>query len=187
MSFQIPNALGLIEAVPQNLPVYSGASDWVSITGAVTNEVLFLVSDVTNGRYTIRTNFTRPGSQNIYIDWGDGSPIDTVSTTGDFDSTHQYTTGGTVCSRGYRTWRVRVYGDAGTRITQARVITNSTDFADYPSGLLQAWYGNNTITTMTDYFNDGATPTAAPTLTYLEYVRVPEGMTSSNALFEWKF
>ena len=184
MSFQIPNALNLVEIVPTTLPVYSGASDWVSITGAVTNEVLFLVNDATNGKYTIRTNFTRPASQNIYIDWGDGSPVDTISSTGDVDTVHQYTSGGTPSSRGYNTWKIRIYGDAGTRITVARFIQNSTDFVNYPCGLIQAWFGDNTVTTLANNFNQNATSPQPPVFYYLEYVRMPEGMTASTALFQ---
>jgi hypothetical protein len=183
MSFSIPNALNLIEVVPQTPPVYSGAPDWVSITGAVTNEVLFLVSDASNGRYTIRTTFTRPGSENIYIDWGDGSPIDTISTTTTTDTFHQYTSGGTPSTRGYNTWKIRVYGDAGTRITECRPIWNVNDYAAYPNGMLQAWYGDNTVTTMLEYFLY-ATVLRTPIMGFLEYVRVPEGMTDPTALFQ---
>jgi hypothetical protein len=181
MSFSIPNTLNLVKNTPITLPpTYSGAPDWVSITGSVANEVLLLVSDATNGLYRIRTTFTRPASQNIYIDWGDGSPIDTISTTTTTDTTHTYTTGGTPSTRGYNTWKVRIYGDAGTRITQAQVIKNTTtDIATFPSGLIQAWYGDNTVTSMNAYFRNASN---APNMPFLEYVRVPEGLTDGNGL-----
>lgn len=186
MSFIQPNYLNLISQTPLEIPVYSGAPDWVSITGAVTNEVLFLTSDATNGKYTIRTIFTRPASENIYIDWGDGSPLDTISTTTATDTTHTYTSGGTACSRGYNTWKVRVYGDTGTRITTCKIITNATDYSEYPSGLIQAWYGDNTVTTMKAYFHEADGTLPSPVLTYLEFVRVPNGL-SGDALYETFF
>jgi hypothetical protein len=186
MSFSIPNALNLVAQTPILLPTYSGAPDWVSITGAVTNEVLLLVSDATGGNYTIRTTFTRPASENIYIDWGDGSPVDTISSTSSTNSTHTYSGGGTPSSRGYNTWRVRIYGDAGTRITGAQVVKNSTDALLYPSGLLQVWYGDNTVTTLREYFRAVGT-SIAPSMSFLEYVRVPNGLTdplSFNLTFD---
>ena len=180
MSFLVPNTLNLVENTPITLPTYSGAPDWVSITGAVTNEVLLLVSDATGGLYRIRTTFTRPGFQNIYIDWGDGSPVDTISTTTTTDTTHTYSGGGTPSSRGYNTWKVRIYGDAGTRITQAQVIRNiTTDITTFPSGLIQAWYGDNTVTSMNSYYRNTS---LAPTMPFLEYVRIPEGLTAANGL-----
>jgi hypothetical protein len=176
MSFSIPNALNIVEQTPILLPTYSGAPDWVSITGAVTNEVLLLVSDATGGRYTIRTTFTRPSTEKIYIDWGDGSPLDSISTTTQTDTTHTYTSGGTASTRGYNTWKVRIYGDAGTRITKAQVIKNSGQNTSFPTGLIQVWYGDNTIETLREYFRVGSD---APAMTYLEYVRVPNGLTDS--------
>lgn len=180
MAFQTGSYNLITKNVPITPKVYTPAPDWVSITGAVTNQVIFLVNDATNGQYTIRTQFTRPASENIYINWGDGT-TDTVSTTTATSTSHTYTSGGTACSRGYNTWKITISGDSGTRITEARFVQLSTEFSEYPSGLLQAWYGDNTVTTMASYFNEQGTPTP-PQFTYLEYVRCPEGMTSSTAL-----
>jgi hypothetical protein len=177
MSFSIPNQSSLIKLTPTITPTYSGAPDWISITGVANNEIIFLVSDATNGgRYSIQTTFTKPGSENIYIDWGDGV-IDTIAINTSITTIHTFTTGGTACSRGYNTWKVRVYGDAGTTITQAQVVRNSTDALNTPSGLLQAWYGDTSVNTMNSYFNRSL---LAPSYPYLEYVKLPNGVTISN-------
>lgn len=171
MAFNVPifNQIGKRTPV-YPLPAYQPAIDWPSMT-PVTNEVLFLASDVTNGKYAITTTFTRPGSQNIYIDWGDGT-TDTISTIGSTTTLHTFTTGGTPSSRGYNTWKIRVYGDAGTRITLCKSVQYTGDYANNISGLLQAVYGNNTIL--------GCSQSFTAIHGYLEYVRFPEGMTSTS-------
>lgn len=181
MAFKTGNYSLLSKNTPLTLSTYTPASDWISITGAVTDQVIFLVSDAINGQYTIRTQFTRPGSENIYINWGDGT-TDTISTTTATNTSHTYTSGGTACTRGYNTWKITISGDSGTRITESRFVQLSTEFSEYPCGLLQAWYGNNTVTTMQSYFNEANSTPLVPFFTYLEYVRCPEGMTSSTAL-----
>ena len=134
MSFINGSYLHLTEKTPINRPVYSAATDWVSVTGVPDNQIIFLVSDATISKYTIRTQFTRPGSENIYINWGDGTS-DTISTTTATNTDHTYTSGGTSCSRGYNTWKITVSGDSGTRITDCRVIQPSTEYSETPCGL----------------------------------------------------
>jgi hypothetical protein len=178
MSFTVPNYLQITKNTPIDVPIYSGASDWVSITGAVTNEVLLLVCDGAINTFSLRTTST--GGGNIYIDWGD-SFTSTITTGAQTDTEHTYSSGGTASTRGYNTWKIRVYSDGGTRITNCKVIQVATEFAQTSNGLLQAWYGDNTVTTMQEYFFQG------PEFTFLEYVRVPEGMTSANAIYRTFF
>ena len=171
MAFNVPifNQIGKKTPV-YPLPAYAPAGDWPSMT-PVTNEVLFLASNATNAKYAITTTFTRPGSENIYIDWGDGT-TDTISSTGSTTTLHTFTTGGTPSTRGYDTWKIRVYGDSGTRITLCKSVQYTGDYANNISGLLQAVYGNNTIL--------GCSQSFTAIHGYLEYVRFPEGMTSTT-------
>jgi hypothetical protein len=171
MAFNVPNFNQIGKRTPvYPLPAYAPAGDWPSMT-PVNNEVLFLVNNATDGKYAITTTFTRPGSQNIYIDWGDGT-TDTISSTASTTTIHTFTTGGTPSTRGYDTWKIRVYGDAGTRITLCKSVPYTGDYANNISGLLQAVYGNNTIL--------GCSSSFTAIHGYLEYVRLPEGMTSTS-------
>lgn len=184
MGFNVPSNNQILRRQPVSPSVWTRQGDWVSITGVSTGEVIFLVSDATNGRYTIRTTST--GGGNIYIDWGDGSTPDTISSGGSTDTAHTFTTGGTACSLGYNTWKISVTSDSGTRITRCQIVVNSTDFSEYPSGLLEAWYGDTTITTASSYFNEQSAVTT-PWFTYLEYVKLPNGMTATDSLLRTFF
>jgi uncharacterized protein YceK len=171
MAFNVPNFNQIGKRTPvYPLPAYAPAGDWPSMT-PVDNEVLFLVSNGTNAKYAITTTFTRPGSENIYIDWGDGT-TDTISSTSSTTTLHTFTTGGTPSTRGYDTWKIRVYGDSGTRITLCKSVQYTGDYANNISGLLQAVYGDNTIL--------GCSSSFTAIHGYLEYIRLPEGMTSTS-------
>jgi hypothetical protein len=169
MAFNNPNILQLGGRVPQTLKTYSRPADWISITGVPTGQVIFLVSDAINTKYSI--TFTKTGVGNVYIDWGDGtSDTYAVSST----AIHTFTSGGTACSRGYNTWKVTMTKDPGTTITGAQITLNSDNASGTPNGLLEAWYGESTITTCNGYFNSR--------FFMLEYVKLPEtSITASNA------
>jgi hypothetical protein len=168
-------------------------SDWPVITDDP-NEVQFLMSDVNDASCTIRTAFTRTsGSQNIVIDWGDGN-TDTISTNATTDTTHQYVVGsGTPCSRGYTTFRVRVYftGTGVSVLNACRLFGilfgGNVNNYFYNVGLLEAYYGDGTQTfSMLSYFNSNAVSTTSiSTYNYLEYVKLPAtvGWTSFNDTF----
>lgn len=179
MGFNVPSNNQILRHQPVSPAVWTRQGDWVSITGVSTGQICFLVSDATDAKYTIRTTST--GGGNIYIDWGDGSSPDTISSGAATDTAHTYTTGGTACSLGYNTWKVTITSDSGTRITNCNIITNSGQFSEYPSGLLEAWYGDTTIITAASYFSEQA-GTTTPWFTYLEYVKLPNGMTATDAL-----
>ena len=137
MAFNVP--INSIAPIPTP-PDWVRPSDWIAITDTP-NEVQFLVADTGAKAFTIRTTFTRT-SGNIYIDWGDGV-IDTITTTTQTDTSHIYSTGGTPCSRGYNTWKIRIYGDATCVITNAQHITNTSVSGGvfYNIGLLEAYFG----------------------------------------------
>jgi hypothetical protein len=152
-------------------------SDWPA-TNEADNEIIYLVADIgltASISYNLTTAYTRPGSENLYIEWGDGT-TDTVSGGG--ATYHTYSVGtGTPCSRGYTTWKIRIYTDAGCTITSAKLYVNP-----YAGGnifnqlntynivpILEAKYGSGTrvdspanlsITTSFKY-------------SYLEYVKYP--------------
>lgn len=155
-------------------------ADWISITSVPDNEIYYLVADMGLKTFRINTTFTRTASQNIYIDWGDGTTT-TISTTTSTGSQKTYTTGGTPCSRGYNTYRIRIYGDAGTTITGAAFAQPTTyNRSNYPVYLLEAWYGNGVNIPMAGYFTSNGF-----NYTVLEYVKLPSTYlgTSFNSTF----
>ncbi len=173
MAFNIP--INSIE--PLSTPSdWVRPSDWLAITDTA-NEVQFLVADTGVKAFTIRTTFTRT-SGNIYIDWGDGV-VDTISTTTSTDTSHVYSTGGTPCSRGYNTFKIRIYGDATCVITNAQHISNfSVAGANpyYNIGLLEAYFGDNTCNTTafnSNYFNSNNATLGLSNFQMLEYVKLP--------------
>jgi hypothetical protein len=151
-------------------------SDWPVITDAL-NEVQFLVADTGSAAFAIQTTFTRT-SGNIYIDWGDGV-TDTISTITSTTTEHVYSTGGTPCSRGYNTFKIRVYGDPTCVITNARHLSNFTIAGGgpfYNVGLLEAYFGNNTCNGagfLSSYFLSTSAVGVA-SFGLLEYVKLPD-------------
>jgi hypothetical protein len=187
MPFQLPNQTSFA----QFKPIYSGSTwvrpaDWITITDAP-NEVQFLVSNVVYPVYAINTTFTQTGGVgNIYIDWGDGT-TDTISTTASTTTNHTYTSGGTPSSRGYNTWKIRVYGDVGTTITNAQQTRNNAYWVSIVGdvGLLEAYYGDLTnITSFTNYFYQ---TTTFLRFNFIEYCKLPNTYNNSGALFQSTF
>jgi len=101
MAFNNPNILQLGSRIPQTPKTYTRPSDWISITGVSSGQIIFLVSDAINTKYSI--TFTKTGAGNVYVDWGD-STSDTYAASS--TAVHTYTSGGTACSRGYNTWKI---------------------------------------------------------------------------------
>ena len=144
MAFNIPAQTSLALQRPTNpQPTWTRPVDWITITDAP-NEVQFLVAD-TYPVYGITTTFTKPASQNLYIDWGDGT-TDTISTATSVTTNHTYTVGtGTPCSRGYTTFKIRIYVDSGATITFANIVRATSPVIPFntPSGLLEVIMGDN--------------------------------------------
>jgi hypothetical protein len=155
-------------------------NDWISITSVPDNEIYYLVADMGLKTFKITTQFTRTASENIYIEWGDGTT--TTISSSDFTATEKtYTTGGTPCSRGYNTFKIRIYGDAGTTITRAAFVQPTTyNRSNYPVYLLEAWYGNGIGIDLNGYFTS-----TIWNYQILEYVKLPSTYlgTSFNATF----
>ena len=173
MAFNLPQRTSIGAQIPVTPAVWTRPSDWISITGVSTGEVLFLVSDATspnNAKYNFAIEKTGVG--NVYVNWGDGTSV-TISANSTISKT--YTTGGTATTLGYNTWKITITSDVGVRITGAKIVY-STDYTGTPYGLLEAWYGDTTVITVANYFSQ-------TTLPYLSYVKLPEGMTASDALY----
>ena len=168
--------------------------DWITITDSA-NEVQFLVADTDLATFTINTTFTKNSGTNLYIDWGDGV-TNTISTATSVFTNHTYAIGtGTPCSRGYTTFKIRVYADATSVITicnhvapQAASVSGSVA---YVLGLLEAYYGNNTCTAIAPIFrsipvNIASVFTGVSTFHYLEYVKLPTTVTYGvmSAIFQ---
>jgi len=181
MAFNVPiNSIAPIQG-PSS---WVRPSDWIAITDTP-NEVQFLVCDLGTKTFTIRTTFTRT-SGNIYIDWGDGV-IDTLTSTATTTTSHTYSTGGTACSRGYNTWKIRIYGDATVVIRNVKHIsdisvTGGSPF--YNVGLLEAYYGDNTCTTtsFTQSFYSVNINVGYSTFGLLEYVKLPSIVSWTTAM-----
>ena len=168
--------------------------DWITITDSA-NEVQFLVADTDLATFTINTTFTKNSGTNLYIDWGDGV-TDTISTATSVFTNHTYTIGtGTPCSRGYTTFKIRVYADATSVITTCNHVAPRAASVNgsiaYVLGLLEAYYGNNTCTAIAPIFRSipvqtFSAYTGVSTFHYLEYVKLPTTVTYGDmtAIFQ---
>lgn len=181
MAFNIPAQTSFSVQRPVTLPTaWTRQPDWISITDTA-GEIQFLVSDIENPAvYRIETVYTKPASQNIYIDWGDGV-VDTISTATATSTEHTYTGGGTACAQGYNTWKIRIYADAGATITQAtNLIPTLFGSVQNISGILEEYYGDGTITTALYLHNFSTT---RPLFYNLQYSKLPAVMTSASLNF----
>ena len=169
---------------------YSRPACWPVITDVAT-EVQFLFCDLGDASCQIRATFTRTsGSQNMIIDWGDGT-INTVTTIGETNTAHTYTPGtGTPCpSLGYTTFKIRVYftGTGVSVLNNCNIMaipisTNSLQVCN----VLEAYYGDSTqnATPVNFYSVQGSNVTLS-FYTILQFVKLPATVswTSWNTTF----
>ena len=163
--------------------VYSRPSDWPVITDAAA-EVQFLFCDLGDASCSIRTTFTRTsGTQNIVIDWGDGT-TSTVTTTASTTTPHTYTPGtGTPCTLGYTTFKIRVYftGTGVSVLNNCNILpilisgnTNSSQICN----VLEAYYGDSTQNaTAVNFYSLGQNTNSLGVYTVLQYVKLPATVT----------
>jgi hypothetical protein len=163
----------------QGPSIWVRPADWPVITD-VDNNVQYLISDQGDSNCSILTSFTRTsGSQDIIIDWGDGT-TDTISTTANTRTNHTYTVGsGTPCSLGYTTFKIRIYF-TGTGVS---VLTTASIAPLYLAGnsassqvcyVLEAYFGNGT--TPSSPCNFHSIPGSAGSrglFTALKYIKYP--------------
>lgn len=179
MAFQIANqtSTSLLRPIPAPGP-WVRPPDWLTITDTP-GEVQFLFSDAVNAFTAVNINFTRGATGDIYIDWGD-STTDIVSVNG--TTNHTYATGGTPSTLGYNMWKIRVYGDPGTTITNCVSLNNLAYYNSVVanSGLLEAIYGDGT---QTNGFNSMFTAGTRPTYAFLEHVKLPDTCLAAGFIF----
>ena len=172
MAFNVP----INSILPYPTPAdWVRPADWIAIED-VANEVQFLVADTALKAFAIQTTFTQNSGANIYIDWGDGV-IDTIATPTTVTTNHVYSTGGTPCSRGYNTFKIRIWGDTTCVITNVKHITNSVVTGGNPYynvGVLEAYFGDGTMEGVSSslFSSNGGTGSVASFL-YLEFVKLP--------------
>lgn len=160
-------------------------SDWPVITDTA-NEIWALVNDQGAGYISFTANFIG----NAAVDWGDGA---TQSITSGTAFTHYYTKGaGTPCSRGYTTFKVRIYptdvsfaGWVSVRPTYATpTASNGTNLGGmYSIGLLEMYYGEGVgVGAAGSYF---ASPSGSGIFDFqqLEYVKFPSTVLSFGMNF----
>ena len=182
MAFRLPYSL-------QSLPKtksddYSRPSDWPVITDAA-NEVQALVNDQGAGYISFNTSFT---AGTMSIDWGDGSPA--VALTSNVPATKYYTAGtGATCSRGYTTFKVRIYGSGSITACrptyQAATSANGSTLGTlYSVGILEMYYGDGVAPGGAgSYFSSNGQPNSIYSFNQLEYVKFPTTVTTIGLTF----
>lgn len=163
-------------------------ADWPIITDTA-GEVQFLMSDLGDSNLSLRTNFTRTsGSQNMIIDWGDGTTT-TISATGATTTNKTYTPGtGTPCLLGYTTFVIRVYftGVGVSVITQCQptaVLITGNTFSTQNCAVLEAYYGDGTIPSQPPTFESVAGNSSSLSFfSNLTYVKFPATCTWSSGI-----
>jgi hypothetical protein len=188
MAFNLPNQL---YSNPKDTTSWVRPADWPTITDAA-GEVQFLVNDTGNATITLNTTFAKNSGTKITIDWGDGTSDD-VTTTVSTSTQHVYTVGsGTSCSRGYTTFKVRVYGDhPSVSITNCKpysvLISPYIGAGAFVSvGLLEAYYGDGLPVNLSSYFSSNGGNNSSASYQYLEYVKMPSTY-ASGANFAYMF
>jgi hypothetical protein len=189
MAFNLPAQTGLAPLKPTSPTFWTRPVDWPTITDTA-GEAQFLVADTGAASYAISTTFNRDASQDLLIDWGDGT-TSTISTTTATTTQHTYAIGGgTPCSRGYTTYKIRIYGSAaGVTITDSRFVTltsavnGSIPYQLYSFGVLEAYYGDGIdIASMAYYFGGSLTLNANSLGNFpmLEYCKLPASMPNTT-------
>jgi hypothetical protein len=161
-------------------------ADWPVITD-VANEVQFLMSDQGDANCSIRTQFTRTsGSQNIIIDWGDGT-TSTITATANTTTNKTYIPGtGTPCSLGYTTFKIRVYF-TGTGVSvlntcsMGALYVGSNTFSAQTCYVLEAYYGNGTTPTIPAFFYGApGNSNSLAIFSALKYAKFPSTVSWTN-------
>ncbi len=136
------------------LPITTGAgavsgwvkpSDWIDISSVGNNEINLLVADMATTQFSIITAGT------YSIDWGDGT-VETgrASTTTYY---HTYTIGtGTACSRGYTTFKIRIYG-ASADITRFQIQNPSGATCAHNVPILWCVMGTTNLNSLANAFS----------------------------------
>jgi hypothetical protein len=114
-------------------------TDWIQLETPNDNEILLLASDI-NPHYAIKVEVVG----GYIVDWGDGTINDWASGA---IASHSYTVGdGQACSRGYTTFKIRIYAQVATNnITVYQTLVSPASFSGVSNGLLWAKFGTKDI------------------------------------------
>jgi hypothetical protein len=190
MAFNLPaqTSLSLRRPTTESAAWVRPAS-WPTITDDP-DKVQFLLAD-TFPTMSLVTDFLRDtGSGNLYIDWGDGTSPTTSSTAdANLNYTHTYTPGtGATSSFGYTTFVISVFTDSGSRIIQAGPVKSGiqNQLANVPTGLLEAYYGDNTMQggglSNIDWNDTFRASSPGMRNNMLQYVKMPRNYPRANSL-----
>ena len=119
--------------------------DWIDISSVGNNEINLLVADMSPTQFQITTAGT------FSINWGDG----TIETNRASITTYQhtYTVGaGQACSRGYTTFKIRIY-EAASNITKFAIQNPSASTTAHTVPVLWCVMGTTGLTSMANAFS----------------------------------
>lgn len=190
MGFNLPTLPVNIKSKPTE---WVRPSDWPVITDNA-NTVQFLINDIGASQscftFGISTTYTKefPNYYDLYIDWGDGSAVQTVSNPASTVTLHTYIPGtGTPCSRGYTTFVIKIWcGTLGSistskiQVARCGIYTTTSGAAanqlvlNTTHPLLEAYYGDN-IQDCLPFYASGSTQRMA----FCEYIKMPATLHSS--------
>ena len=147
------------------VPAWTAPDDWIQLGTPNDNEILLLASDI-----YLSNCFQVTCVGGYTIDWGDGI-------TESFDSGtrcyHNYIEGtGRGCSRGYTTFKIRIYSQNGVSPITAFIVKGITNSIDTTanSAILWAKLGTRGLTTASGMFFDSF---SYYTCAHLEKVTLP--------------
>jgi hypothetical protein len=183
MAFNLPIGTTSVAKVG---PTWTRPSDWPVITDT-DYEVQILFADTGQATIQLSTAFS---ATSLTIDWGDGT--NDVITSPTANTTHTYVKGtGTPCSRGYTTFKIRLYMQSvgSAVLTSVRPQLPSTiNNQSYSLGVLEMHYGNMTQPGgVSSFFSSTLSGgNSALTFGFLEYVKLPATV-SSNVSYSFAF
>ncbi len=123
-------------------------SGWIDINTVANNEILLLVTEGTGVGFNVKVG---TGTGTFSIDWGDSITETALVGNGTTVFQHQHTTGGTPCSLGYNTWKIRIY-NATENITGWNVAFHTYTVNLQKSPILSANIGAKYITSHANMF-----------------------------------
>lgn len=144
-------------------------ADWIQLEEPADNEILLLASDI-NPYYAFVVNVTG----GYTVNWGDGT-VDNWAKGA--TASHTYTVGaGQACSRGYTTFKIRIYAqNVANQITYFGVGLGNSKIKNF-FALLWAKFGTTGLTSLARSFYNWTEP--GYICPYIESVELPNSLLS---------
>ena len=151
-------------------------NDWINIRDVANNEIHLLVGD-----FVPFIAFSVTVTGGYTVDWGDGSSAENFASG--VIATHTYTVGnGTPCSRGYTTYKIRIYAQIpANSITNFKIDNPNTisgSIQHMYNSLLWACFGTTGLASLAYAFYDTFDPIYISA--YLEAIELPDNLTSCS-------